>query len=133
MFSSEQKLSINGETLAELKAALKFAFDLEGHIPVCYQYLEGKVIFYGTDLTEKNDEEYFKFPKNAGIETIANIVFDYLKSADANAFFKERQDDIDGSIYKGWQIFIPTWNDLKGQNSWYAIFGVKHDWIYYAK
>lgn len=132
MFSSEQKLSINGENKEELQKAFEFAFALDGskNLPQYYSTEEGKFIFYTYD--PKNDKVY-KTPPNASIDTLVNIVWDFLKSPESRNFFTEKQDDIDGSTYLGWQIFIPRYADVIPGASWYSLLGVKHDWIYYHK
>lgn len=132
MFSSNQKFSVNGEEKRELVNALKFAFDLDGHLPKSYMYFEGKVLFYTSDVSAKF-EDCFPVHASASVETLAGVVFDYLKSGEARKFFTEKQDDLDGSTYLGWHVFVPTYKDAPPQDSWSLMLGVKHDWIYYAK
>ena len=128
MFSSEQKFSVNGSEKERLKQTLQLALGMSGSKVQAFNTNGHSITFYWLDKEGMN-----KLPKTDNIETIINIVWDHLTSDEAKeSFASEPRENIDGSIEKGWEVFLPNWND-DDPNHFYAIFAVKLAWLYYAK
>lgn len=127
MFSSEQKFSLNGEDKDVLTKALQLMLEISGNSIKAYTIEGSKIMFFWYPKPELNI-----MPTTKNVDTIVNLAWDHLKSEEAIAAFqKEPSQDIDGTIRKGWEIFIPDYKDTS--DSFYATIGVKLAWIYYGK
>ena len=127
MFSSEQKFSINGSDKEILQKAVKLALDISGSDVQSFN-MDGHGITFYWFRNEGNS----KMPKTKNAETILNLAWDYINSEEAReSFSKEPHEDIDGSIERGWEIYLPRWDE--DSNHFYAIFKIKLAWLYYHK
>lgn len=136
MFSDGQKLQINGDRKDMLFKAIEFALEYANSKVVSYKVEGDKITFYWYAV-----EGAYPLPPTKNFETISNMTWDHLQSDEAQAA-GEKRDDIDGTIRKGWEIFIPQTyiyqetehnRTYKDPQAFYAIFAVKFAWMYYGK
>lgn len=129
MFSSEQQFRVNGESKTMLTKALQLALDLSNSKIEGYRIIDQAIYFYW----HSDKENVNKLPKTDNIDTLVNIAWDHLSSEEAkDAHTKNSpQDDIDGSISRGWEIFIPSYDEL--DDDFYVVVGIRLDWLYFHK
>jgi hypothetical protein len=129
MFSSEQQFRVNGEDKTMLTKALQLALDLSNSKIEGYRIIDQAIYFYW----HSDKENVNKLPKTNNIDTLVNIAWDHLSSEEAKTAHTKNspQDDIDGSISRGWEIFIPSYDEL--DDDFYVVVGIRLDWLYFHK
>lgn len=145
MFSSEQKLSINGDRPEDLKLAIEFVLKFaDENVCSIYKHPVKGIIFGWLD---ENKHGFEKVPFELNPTLITDIVLQYLESKEVKNTYKKLQDrndkdglfinGCDGSIYEGWEIFIPVsehQNKKYGiEEPFYATFGVRPTLTFYGK
>jgi len=129
MFSSEQQFRVNGESKTMLTKALQLALDLSNSKIEGYRIIDQAIYFYW----HSDEENVNKLPKTNNIDTLVNIAWDHLSSEEAKDTHTKNspQDDIDGSVSRGWEIFIPSYDEL--DDEFYVVVGIRLDWLYFHK
>ena len=137
MFSSEQRLIINGEGREDLQKALEFILDYADTTVKSFFYDEhGWLVF--CDWYDDEEEREQKYPFEATVPILVEQIEQYLKNPPKQAIeLMGDAQDIDGSIYKGWELFAADWRSNSPEEiepyELNALFAVRPCWIYYAK
>ena len=145
MFSSEQKLSINGDRPEDLKLAIEFVLKFaDENVSSIYKDPIKGIIFGWLD---ENKHGFEKVPFELNSTLITDITLQFLESEEVKKRYQQLQNrndeegmfigGCDGSIYEGWEIFIPE-SDITDKKygikePFYAIFGVRPTLTFYGK
>ena len=136
MFSSEQRLIINGEGTRDLQKALKFILDYADTTVKSFYYDEhGWLVFCNWYAEGKGEQKY---PFEVTVPILVEQIEQYLKNPPKQAIeLMGYAQDIDGSIYEGWELFAADWRSNSPEEiepyELNALFAVRPAWIYYAK
>jgi hypothetical protein len=127
MFSSEQKFSVNGEDKETLLKVITLALEMSDNTIKAYSIDGSKIFFYWHQV-----ENSYPMPATKNPDTLLNLAWDHIKSDESKTANNLDKDlDIDGSTYSGWEVFLPHYTD--NNKHFYVTLAVKRTWIYYAK
>ena len=84
-----------------------------------------RVVFYTSPPPASENAQLLPFPIDA--DMVADLAIGWIEKT---ATFGE-QDDMDGTIKKGWRVFNESWGHVHGHYS--AMFAITPEWSYYGK
>jgi hypothetical protein len=143
MFSSQQTFAVNGDKKENLKLVLELAFKLNDRrysssdVGIDGFKLDEKqgLIFAWMPKAEKEYKGYTRYPMPISLDMAVEIVWSYLQSNEAGDIYDALgEPDNDGSVDRGWLVYAPLWyGEYEVDEHFYAIVGIRPDWIIYGK
>ena len=132
MFSSEQRLTVNGDDYENLKKTLEFAINLNEHDVVSF-YKDKKGLIF-CDYAVENTIQY---PFTSTPTVLAEQIEQYIKSLSYDEICEMAGEapDNDGDIILGWELFFPSWygDDEPDRYESQSFLAVRPCWIIYGK
>ena len=137
MFSSDQRFKISGDCKESLKIALECALTLSGNLvnkdipnatrvgSFCEHRQYGLV--YGNSYSTAENDYFQKYPMAMSLEMLVEHAVQYLETPEADVARAECCEDGEGSVRKGWEVYIPHWAHSR------TVIAVKPSWTYYAE
>jgi hypothetical protein len=122
--------NINGEGVEKLIATLKLAVGKGTLAGWMFVKAKGLVLY---SYIGSGNKDANKFPTPLTAESVAPMVFDWLKSEEAKGVPMEGWDadsDHDGSNELGWRVYTEDWGHVNGE--WNAI-AIKPAYMWYGK
>jgi hypothetical protein len=131
MWNSDNAIfNVNGVGLERLKKTLSLA--LENNTVEGWKFKKEKgICLYQYDSTSKKDIQKFPVPLKA--ETVAELVFEWLKGDEAKTTTLQGWDidaDHDGSNELGWRAYTEDWGHVDGD---WNVLAVKPAYMWYGK
>ena len=134
MFSSEQTLTINGDSNDALGKVLQLALDLCGGRKEIKAFYEDK---NGLVLCKYECSGSTEYPFKATIPVLVEQINQYINNLSSENVLRlaGEEPDNDGTVRLGWEVFHPLWyGDNKiDKYELAAVIAVRPCWIVYGK
>jgi hypothetical protein len=131
MSFDNRRFNINGKEREHFFTALELAFNIDRKKTANGWSFDP---FKGMILHKYDRANINKFMGSPSIETIGNMVWDWLIEIDESSMPHDDWDmdeDHDGHNGKGWRIYLEDWGRVNGDSS--AICAIKPVYLWYGK
>jgi len=128
-----QDFCVVGTTVADLKATLKLASQIDGGAfnIVGYRVSSDGMMHLYTIRPTKTVEGLTMLPQPVPVKQFVGVIWSWLTSAETKKLFETqyRPSDIDGSVELGWKVTASgsSWDDIL------CPLKVSLTWLYYHK